>query len=69
MVEQGTSHGLATPRLVPIVGGWMAVSTPESPLQIGVRGDTKGEAEAAFLVERAAWEPLLYDGRDGQNVA
>lgn len=57
---------LATPEIMAIRGGWMAVSAPGSVIQIGgAPAETKDDAIQHFDEELAAWEEL--SGR-AQNI-
>jgi hypothetical protein len=59
MPATNDSTVLATPNLIPTMGGWMAVSTRESRLQIGVVAETKERATLLFHESLAAWRNLL----------
>lgn len=59
----------ATPTLIAIKGGWMAKSAPGSRLHIGTVGETKEQAEAAFMVALAAWVRLMEIEKQRASVA
>lgn len=42
-------------------GGWLAISEPDSPLRIGVAGDTEEEARTKFDRAVTAWQRLWTD--------
>jgi hypothetical protein len=42
-----------------LCGGWLAVSSRNAPLRIGVTANTEGEVRAAFNQALIAWEAIL----------
>jgi hypothetical protein len=44
-------------------GGWLAVSTPEDDLRIGVTADTESEARERFDAAVEAWLRLLEQAK------
>ncbi len=47
-----------TPNLRRAPNGWLAVSSPGSPLRIGVVGHSKSDAQARFAASLQAWARL-----------
>jgi len=69
MAETSGSQIEVAPDLLPILGGWMAVSPRDSSLKIGVIGATKQEAEVSFQEAWRAWEALVETGSKRRAVA
>ena len=55
MSEHGSASSVA---LVPVRGGWMAISAPGSTPRIAVIGETREDALRSFQKSRVEWERL-----------
>ncbi len=49
---------LSWPDLRQMLSGWLAVSPPDSVINVGTVGATQRDAKAAFAVEIEAWATL-----------